>query len=41
MSSPIARLGDRTRSPDAEPAVVDVAADDAGELFDQLSECDL
>ena len=37
MSSPIARLGDRTRSPDAEPAVVDVAADDAGELVDALS----
>jgi len=37
MSSPIARLGDRTRSPDATPAVVDVADEDAGELVDALS----
>ncbi|MFA1611620.1 ArsR/SmtB family transcription factor [Halobellus rubicundus] len=36
MSSPIARLGDRTRAPDASPAVVDVADDDAGELVDAL-----
>jgi DNA-binding transcriptional ArsR family regulator len=37
MSSPIAQLGDRTRSPDATPAVVDVADEDAGELVDALS----
>lgn len=37
MSSPIARLSDRTRSPDATPAVVDVADEDAGELVDALS----
>ena len=37
MSSPIARLGDWTQSPDASPAVVDVADDDAGELVDALS----
>ncbi|MFB6090065.1 MAG: ArsR/SmtB family transcription factor [Halobellus sp.] len=37
MSSPIASLGDRTRTPDASPAVVDVADDDAGELVDALS----
>jgi DNA-binding transcriptional ArsR family regulator len=36
MSSPIARLGDRTRSPDASPTVVDVAGDDAGDLVDAL-----
>lgn len=31
MSSSIARLGDRVRSPDASPAVVDVSGDDAAE----------
>jgi DNA-binding transcriptional ArsR family regulator len=36
MSSPIARLGDRVRSPDASPAVVDVSDDEAGELVDAL-----
>ncbi|WP_336023785.1 ArsR/SmtB family transcription factor [Halobellus salinisoli] len=36
MSSPIARLGNWTRSPDATPAVVDVVGDDAGELVDAL-----
>ena len=36
MSSPLARLGDRVRSPDASPAVVDVDGDDAGELVDAL-----
>jgi len=37
MSSPIARLGDRTRAPEASPAVVDVADEEAGELVDALS----
>lgn len=36
MSSPIARLGDRVRSPEASPAVVDVDGDDAGDLVDAL-----
>jgi DNA-binding transcriptional ArsR family regulator len=36
MSSPIARLSDRTRAPDADPAVVDVADEDAGALVDAL-----
>ncbi|WP_162524344.1 ArsR/SmtB family transcription factor [Halobellus captivus] len=36
MSSPIARLGNWTRPPDADPAVFDVVADDAGELVDAL-----
>lgn len=36
MSSPIARLGDRVRPPDASPAVVDVTDDDAGDLVDAL-----
>ncbi|MFB6092244.1 MAG: ArsR/SmtB family transcription factor [Haloquadratum sp.] len=36
MSSPIARLKDRTRPPEATPAVVDVADEDAGELVDAL-----
>lgn len=36
MSSPIANLGDRTRAPDADPAIVNVAGEDAGELVDAL-----
>jgi DNA-binding transcriptional ArsR family regulator len=36
MSSPLTRLGDRVRSPDASPAVVDVSDDDAGALVDAL-----
>ena len=36
MSSPLGRLGNRVRSPDASPAVVDVDGDDAGELVDAL-----
>ncbi|WP_049986087.1 ArsR/SmtB family transcription factor [Halobellus rufus] len=36
MSSPIARLGNWTRSPDADPAVVDVVDDEAGELVEAL-----
>ena len=36
MSSPLTRLGDRVRSPDASPAVVDVSDDDAGDLVDAL-----
>ncbi|MGQ4555393.1 helix-turn-helix domain-containing protein [Halobellus sp. GM3] len=36
MSSPIARLGNRTRAPDSTPAVVAVADEDAGELVDAL-----
>ena len=36
MSSPIARLGDRVRTPETSPAVVDVSGDDAGDLVDAL-----
>jgi DNA-binding transcriptional ArsR family regulator len=36
MSSPLARLGDRVRSPDASPAVVDVTGDEADDLVDAL-----
>jgi DNA-binding transcriptional ArsR family regulator len=36
MSSPLAQLGDRVRSPDASPAVVDVTDDEADDLVDAL-----